>query len=78
MDVHGFSDASLVAYGACVYLKFTLANGHVKTSLIASKSRFAPIKNAQTIPRLELMGNVILSRLVEAVTEAVKDDIKNR
>lgn len=75
VDLHGFSDASLNAYGACVYLKFTLKNGDVYVSLVASKSRVAPLKTVQTIPRLELMGNLILARLVEAVMNAVKDNL---
>ena len=75
VDLHGFSDASLAAYGACVYLKFTLQNGDVHTSLVASKSRVAPLNTSQTIPRLELMGNVILGRLIEAVTNALQDGI---
>ena len=78
VDLHGFSDASSVAYGACVYLKFTLSNGEVRTSLVASKSRVAPLKNSQTIPRLELMGNVVLARLIEAVCNALKDEIPIR
>ena len=76
VDLHGFSDASSTAYGACVYLKFTLEDGEVKTSLVASKSRVAPLKNSQTIPRLELMGNVVLARLIEAVCSALKEEVR--
>ena len=50
----------------------------MRTTLVASKSRVAPLKNPQTIPRLELMGNVILARLVEAVCNALKDEIPIR
>ena len=48
----------------------------MKTSLVASKSRVAPLKNSQTIPRLELMGNVVLARLIEAVCSALKEEVR--
>ena len=56
-EMHGFSDASLSAYGACVYLKFVKRNdGDICVTLVASKSRIAPWRNQPTIPRLELNG----------------------
>ena len=67
LEMHGVSDASLSAYGACVYLKFVKRNGDICVNLVASKSRFAPLKNQQTIPRLELMGNLILCRLLSSI-----------
>ena len=67
LEMHGFSDASLSAYGACVYLKFVKRNGDIVVNLVASKSRIAPLKNQQTIPRLELMGNLILCRLLSSI-----------
>ena len=74
--LHGFSDSSLSAYGAVVYLKFIKRNGENSVSLVASKSRVAPLKNQQTIPRLKLMGNVVLSRLVLSVLNGIKDGLK--
>ena len=52
VEIVGFSDASFSAYGCCVYLKFILENGNSKISLVAAKSRIAPLKNKLTIPRL--------------------------
>ena len=63
IQVHGFSDASERAYAAVVYLRSTYSDGQIDVRLIASKSRVAPIKR-QTIPRLELLGALILARLV--------------
>ena len=63
VDLHVFSDASLTAYGECVYLKFLMREGDVETSLVASKSRLAPLKNVQTFSGLELMGNVVLAQV---------------
>ena len=50
-----------------------------KISFITSKSRIAPLKKHTTIPRLELLGNLILSRLVVSVLCTLKEemDIKN-
>ena len=63
IQIHGFSDASERAYAAVVYIRSTYNDGRVEIKLVASKSRVAPIKR-QTIPRLELLGALILARLV--------------
>ena len=63
IQLHGFSDASERAYAAVVYIRSTYSDGQVEVRLVASKSRVAPIKR-QTIPRLELLGALILARLV--------------
>ena len=65
-QLHGFSDASVRAYAAVVYLRTEYENGHVSVCLISSKTRVAPLKE-QTIPRLELLGATILSRLVSCI-----------
>ena len=71
-ELHGFSDASEKAYGCCLYLKCVTKNNFISTSLVASKSRVAPYKNKITIPRLELLGNLILSRLILTVLNSFK------
>ena len=63
VQLHGFSDASGRAYAAVVYIRSTYSDGQVNVRLVGSKSRVAPIKR-QTIPRLELLGALILARLV--------------
>ena len=65
-ELHGFSDASVRAYAAVVYLRTEYTNGHVRVCLVSSKTRVAPLKE-QFIPRLELLGATILSRLVSSV-----------
>lgn len=52
LEVHGFADASARAYAAVLYLK-TITNGRNKVSLIAAKSKVAPLKPV-SLPRLEL------------------------
>jgi hypothetical protein len=69
IELHGFSDASSVAYGACVYVR-SISN-EIQTNLICSKSRIAPLK-ILTIPRLELQAALLLARLVNRVLLAFK------
>ncbi|XP_028412045.1 uncharacterized protein LOC114534774 [Dendronephthya gigantea] len=69
-EIHGFSDASDLAFAAVVYLRTEYSNGDVELSLIVSKTRVASIKR-QTIPRLELLGANILARLVDTIIKAL-------
>jgi len=70
VELHGFSDASVKAYTAVVYLKSVYSDGKVSTCIMASKTRVAPIKG-QTIPRLELFGTTILSCLVNTILRSL-------
>ena len=72
-ELHGSSDASNVAYAAAVYLRIMTKSGTV-TRLVASKTRVAPLVR-QTIPRLELLGAVILSRLVVCIREVLEKSL---
>ena len=72
----GFSDASQVGYAAVIYLRATLDSGLVTTMLVASKARIAPLKGEKmTIPRLELLGCLILARLMEKVKQALESSL---
>ena len=53
-ELHGFSDASSLAYGTNIYLRTLYKSGLTEVNLTCSKSRVAPMK-AITIPRLELL-----------------------
>ena len=61
LQLHGFSDAPSYAYAAAVYLRIERGN-NVRSVLITSKTRVAPL-GGQTIPRLELLGALILERV---------------
>ncbi|XP_060860146.1 uncharacterized protein LOC132937339 [Metopolophium dirhodum] len=75
-ELHGFSDASQEAYGACVYVKTTDDHGQVTVLLYTSKSRVAPTKQT-TIPRLELCEAVLLMEImVDVVDELTRMDIQ--
>ena len=60
-ELHGFSDASNNGFGAFVYVRSFRRSGKVTLKLLTAKSRAAPLKT-ETIPRLELLGNLLLSR----------------
>ena len=62
VQLHGFCDASKRGYGACLYLRSVDAKGHVLIRLACAKSRVAPVSQV-SIPRLELCGAVLLTRL---------------
>ena len=69
-ELHGFSDASKIAYAAVIYMRSLYESGNVEVKLVASKSKVAPLKG-QTIPRLELLGATILARLIAKVHECL-------
>ena len=60
--LHVFCDASEKAYSAVAYLQWEEKDGKMAVSLVASKSRVAPLKKL-SLPRLELMGTLIGARL---------------
>ena len=70
-QLHGFCDASTRAYTAVIYLRCFYSDGVVDVNLVTSKTRVAPIKG-QTVPRLELLGAVILARLMYSVYDALQ------
>ena len=69
-QLHGFCDSSLSGYAAVVYLRAT-SGASIQTAFVASKTRVAPLSQL-TIPRLELLSALILSRLITTVEEALK------
>ena len=73
--LHGFSDASELAYAACVYLKFVTKAGFIGVKFMTAKSRIVPAKKTYTIPRLELLGTYILAKLMTSVCEAIKEEL---
>ena len=59
-ELHGFSDASAQPYGAVVYFRTVFDDGSISSTIVASKTRVAPMK-IQTISRLELLAALILT-----------------
>ncbi|XP_054600468.2 uncharacterized protein [Nothobranchius furzeri] len=62
VELHHFSDASCVGYGACSYLRYKNDKDEVHCSLVMAKSRVAPSK-VTSIPRLELAAAVISAKV---------------
>ena len=54
---HGFCDASLNGYGACIYVKTIYKSGKISVKPLSSKSWVAPAKQT-------LLGALLLSRLM--------------
>ena len=69
LELIGFSDASNTSYAAVVYLR-TVATD-ITVSLMIAKSRVSPMTKP-TIPRLELLGAVLLARLMCLVKESLR------
>ena len=67
-QLHGFCDASQLAYGGVVYLRCLHEDTTVSVSLVAGKSKVAPLASS-TIPHLELCGALLLSRLVTIIAK---------
>lgn len=74
VELHGFCDASNVAYAATVYLRSINRKGEIRSHLIGAKTRVAPVKQV-SIPRLELCGAVLLSKLLVEIAEVL--DVPN-
>lgn len=66
IEIHGFCDASEVAYGACLYMRSITPNEEYTVRLLCAKSRIAPLKKL-LLPRLELCGAVLLALLTKKV-----------
>jgi hypothetical protein len=73
MELHLFSDASKDAYASVAYLMCQYEDDSPISRLVASKSRVAPTK-AMTIPRLELMGAILSSRLGQSLLKVLSVD----
>lgn len=69
LQLHGFADSSLTAYGAAIYLRTIDKQGHIITRLLCSKTRIA---RSETIPKLELRSCLVLAQLYNKVNNALK------
>ena len=70
VQLHGFSDASEVAYAGVIYFRAVDTSNSIHVSLVAAKTKVAPLKH-QTIPRLELCGANLLASLLSHVKKVL-------
>ena len=62
IELIGFSDASVSAYAAVLYIRTCFENGELDVKIIVSKTKVTLIIKQQTIPHLELMVALLLSQ----------------
>ena len=74
VSLRGFCDASLKAYAGVVYLLVETAAGF-SVRFVAAKTRVSPLKE-QTIPRLELLSALLLTRLMASITKSLECDLQ--
>ncbi|XP_049883729.1 uncharacterized protein LOC126379136 [Pectinophora gossypiella] len=77
IELHSFCDASMLAYGACVYQRSTDKQGNITVNLLCAKSRVAPTKPPLTIPKLELLGALLSANLTKTVLESLRCPISS-
>ena len=70
VELHGFCDASQSAYAAVIYIRTTYQDHEPTCALVTAKTRVAQVKQL-SIPRLELCGATLLSKLITSVRKAL-------
>ena len=70
-EIHGFCDAGEKAYGSAMFLRWKLDDGSYTCVQLMVKAFVSPLKK-KSIPRLELMGCLALSRLYRTCREALE------
>lgn len=68
LQLHVFSDASEVGYGASSYLRAEYPDGQVHCTFIKGKARNAPVKFV-SIPRLELQAAILSTRMCKMLRD---------
>ena len=76
MQLHGFADASETGYGAVVYARILHQDATITVTMVAAKARVAP-KKSVTIPRLELLGSLMLSKLLPKIASILQVEEAN-
>ena len=73
VQLHGFADASKVAYAPNIYIRVETSES-VTSNLLTAKTKVALLK-VKSVLRLELLSGVILSKLITSVSEALQNTI---
>ncbi|XP_055906553.1 uncharacterized protein LOC129941828 [Eupeodes corollae] len=86
VEIHGFADASHAALGSVIYLRVSRAIDDIQITILASKTKVAPIQKSSksgirsrtvriTTPRLELAAALLLTRHVQHMKKVLGIDI---
>jgi hypothetical protein len=67
IQMHLFTDASELAYGATIYIRSILGDGSCEVNLLCAKNRVAHLAQARTIAEMELMGICIGAKMFDRV-----------
>lgn len=76
IELHGFSDSSILAYGAIVFIRCMTPNQTFQSRMYWSKSRVAPLKKF-TLARLELCAAVLLAEMVSRIVRITDIEFNN-
>ncbi|XP_058456811.1 uncharacterized protein LOC131434173 [Malaya genurostris] len=76
-QLHVFVDASETAYSCAVYLRTIDINGDPQCVLVTGKAKVAPVK-PMSVPRLELQGCVLGTRLMKFFLENHRISVTRR
>eukprot|EP00731_Ephydatia_muelleri_P025594 Em0017g677a len=75
VTLFGFCDASTRAYAAVIYM-LSKTETRVLSRFVTAKTRVAPLQ-VQTVPRLELLSALLLSRLMVSVRNNLQREVPN-
>ena len=71
VELNGFCGSSSEAYGVAIYIRDISKSKQVHTTLYSAKCRLVPSKGLLSIPRLELLACLLLSKQMKAVFDTI-------